>query len=165
MLKNVELYLPPKKGKKHILRIIRELININPKSKETNLKSALEFFNNVNKKRAICFILSDFMTDQYDIPLKVASKRHDIVGIHISDKIEGSIPNVGFIKIKDPEIGIVKQIDTSNKDLMQLYSNTFENQILKTKQLFRSSGADILQLYTGSSYITELLSFFKRRAK
>ena len=161
----VELFLPPKKGKGHILRIIRELINFKPSGTSTNLKSALEYFNNVIKKRAICFILSDFITEGYEEPLRIACKRHDLIGLHITDPTEKELPNVGLIKALDSESGKSKWLDTSSKAIREKYAEAFRTNQDKFTKTMRSSGGDILEVNTAESYINQLLQFFKRRSR
>ena len=117
----IELYVPPKKGKKHILRIIRELIEFQPNGKKTDIKEALRYFTNMVKKRSIAFIVSDFMDDNFEDALKVANKKHDIVALKIEDAIENEIPNIGLIQLKDNETGQTKWINTSSKKTRTKY--------------------------------------------
>ena len=122
----IEKFIPPKKGKPHILRIIRELINFQPEGKGTNLALALEYFNNLVKKRSICFILSDFMTMGYENPLRIAGRRHDIIGVHLFDPKEQEIPNVGLIRALDAETGELVWLDTGSKAVRTHYRNRFD---------------------------------------
>ena len=123
----IEKYLPPKKGKQHVLRIIRELINLEPENNGTNIGMALEYLNNLIKKRCICFVLSDFLTKDYEAPLKIAKRRHDVVGIHIIDPREEAIPNVGLIRAVDSETGDTRWIDSNSKSVRENYSNWFNS--------------------------------------
>ena len=161
----IELFVPPKKGKKHILRIIRELVNFEPHGTSTNLKSALEYFNNVIKKRAVCFILSDFMTKDYKKPLSVAAKRHDVIGLHITDPREKDLPDIGLMNVRDAESGKIKWIDTSSKFVRNQFRAKYDTSQEEFTQTFRTSGADILEISTATSYVNELLAFFKRRSR
>jgi len=160
---HIEKFIPPKKGKFHILRIIRELINFEPSGTTTNISEALKYFNNVMKKRTIAFMLSDFMSDNYEDALNIAGKKHDIVGIQVMDPREQEMPNVGLAKVRDAETGQVKWMDTSSKQLRTAYKSRFlENQHL-FEDAFLKSGCDKMQIRTDHSYINTLLRFFKRR--
>ncbi len=161
----IEKYIPPQKGKSHILRIIRELIYLKPEGQGTDLDKALVYLNNVIKKRSICFVLSDFLTDNYESALTIASRRHDIVGIHIYDEKEEALPNVGLLKVKDAETGKVKVIDTSSKKLRETYNNWFNKHQQFYKSVFTKTGADTIQIKTDEDYVKSLLQFFKKRGK
>ena len=117
----VELYIPPKKGKSHVLRIIRELIEFTPKSKETNINEALKFLSNVMKKKTIVFLLSDFMDDAYEQTLKIAGRKHDVTGIKIYDKHDEEIPNLGIVPMLDAETGKTQLVNTSSKSIRNNY--------------------------------------------
>lgn len=161
----IEKYIPPQKGKSHILRIIRELIYYKPEGQKTDLDKALVYLNNVIKKRSICFVLSDFLTDNYESALTIASRRHDIVGIHIYDEKEEKLPNVGLLKVKDAETGKVKVIDTSSKKLRERYNDFFTKHQKFYKNVFTKTGADTIQIKTNEDYVKSLLQFFKKRGK
>ena len=161
----VEEFIPPKKGKSHILRIIRQILSFNPKNKKTDLSQAIEYFNNVMKKRCICFILSDFKSPTFEKPLKVASKKHDIVAINIGDKREKELPNVGLVPFKDAETNSISLVDTSSQEVRDHFSR---NQMKKQEQLhklFPKCGVDIIDINTGQDYVKPLISFFKNREK
>ena len=161
----VEKFIPPKKGKSHILRIIRELIAFEPKNKKTDIAQALVFFNNLIKKRSVCFILSDFMNSGFDAPLKMANKKHDLVAIRIHDKREEQLPNIGLIQMKDAETDSVQWVDTSSKSVRDSYhKNYLENEKI-INHLFKSNGVDTIQLRTDEDFIKPLIQFFKRRVK
>ena len=161
----VEKFIPPKKGKSHILRIIRELIAFEPKNKKTDIGQALVFFNNLIKKRSVCFILSDFMNSGFDAPLKMANKKHDLVAIRIHDKREEQLPNIGLIQMKDAETDSVQWVDTSSKSVRDSYhKNYLENEKI-INHLFKSNGVDTIQLRTDEDFIKPLIQFFKRRVK
>ena len=121
----IERFIPPKKGKQHILMIIRELLNIQPVHKGTNIAVALEYFNNLVKKRSISFLISDFIAEPFETPLRIAKKRHDVIGIHVYDKLEEKIPAVGLLPIRDPESGKKVWIDTNDKAFSQKYQALF----------------------------------------
>jgi uncharacterized protein (DUF58 family) len=161
----VEKFIPPKKGKSHILRIIRELIAFEPKNKKTDIGQALRFFNNLIKKRSVCFILSDFMNSGFDAPLKIANKKHDLVAIRIHDKREEQLPNIGLIQMKDAETDKIQWVDTSSKRVRDSYHQNFLKNERLINQLFKSSGVDTIQLRTDEDFIKPLIQFFKRRVK
>lgn len=159
----VEKYIPPKKGKTHILRIIREILEHESTSGKTNLKDAIEYFNGVMKKRTISFILSDFLVTEYKDALSIASKRHDIVGIKVFDQLDNELPDIGLLQVKDIETDEINWIDTSNKKVREAY-NQFSNDCQKyMKDAFVKSGADYLEIDTEKSYVKELMKFFKKR--
>lgn len=162
---DIEKYIPPKKGKQHILRIIRELLNFEPKGTSTNLSKVLEFFTNVVKKRSICFILSDFMAKGYENPLRIAARRHDIVGMHIFDERERNLPNVGLIQALDAETGKIHWLDTANRKVREKYASNYAANEAYFRSNFLKSGADILSIRTDESYEKTLLQFFKRRSR
>ena len=125
----IEEFIPPKKGKSHILRIIRQILSFKPKNKKTDISQAIEYFNNVMKKRCICFILSDYISPSFEKPLKIASKKHDIVALRISDQREKKLPNIGLIPLKDAENDTISYVDTSSKIIRQLFArNHKENE-------------------------------------
>lgn len=161
----VEKFIPPKKGKSHILRIIRELIAFEPENKGTDIGEALRYFNNVIKKRAVCFVISDFMSDNFEAPLKIANKKHDVVTIRINDKREEELPDIGLVQMKDAETGEVKWIDTANKLIRENYQKNYLRNMEEVNQLFKNSGVDTIQLRTDMDYIKPLIQFFKRRGK
>ena len=161
----VEKFIPPKKGKQHILRIIRELLDFKPVSKHTNIGMALEYFNNVVKKRCICFMLSDFIADGYDTALRIAARRHDVIGMHIFDPKEQELPNVGLIRVVDAETGQLKYLDTSSAKVRNAQKDWFDKNRSYFKSAFAKSGADLISLPTDVPYTSQLLNFFKKRAK
>ena len=161
----IEKFIPPKKGKSHILRIIRELITFESESKKTNIEIALKYFNNVIKKRAVCFILSDFMDTDFDKSLKIARNKHDIVALRIHDEREEIIPNVGLINVEDSESGQTRWMDTSNKKVRTNYNNNYREFEKELKQTLQSSGVDHIDIKTGKDYIKPLMNFFKNRGK
>jgi uncharacterized protein (DUF58 family) len=161
----IEKYLPPKKGKQHVLRIIRELINLEPEDNGTDIGMALEYLNNLIKKRCICFVLSDFLAKGYEAPLKIAKRRHDVVAIHIIDPREEVLPNVGLIRAVDVESGEARWIDSSSKSVRKNYSKWFDSHMEYFKKTFLKTGADSVTIRTNESYVNRLLEFFKRRSK
>lgn len=160
----IEKYIPPKKGKTHILRIIRELVSIEPTSTKTDISQALRYLTNVIKKKSIVFVVSDFIDNNPFVDaIKIANKKHDIVALEIFDKTEREIPPVGLIKLKDLESGEIKWIDTSSKAFqkeMKIQNLQLE---AKLKEVFNKAGVDHVRLRTDQSYIQPLMNLFKRR--
>ena len=161
----IEEFIPPKKGKSHILRIIREILAFQPSGKSTNISIALEYFNSVVKKRSICFILSDFISPPFEKPLKIASNKHDLVGLRIHDKREERLPNVGLVPMQDAETGKMIIVDTSNKKIRSTFAKNRLNEIDAIRKLLPASGVDLIDLTTGDDYIKPLINFFKTRRK
>lgn len=160
----IEKFIPPKKGKSHILRIIRELIEFTPEHKATNLEVALKYLTNVIKKRSIVFLISDFFAEpNYKDALKIANKKHDLVALRIVDKAEMQLPNVGLIKLRDNETGKTMWVDTSSKSFRKQFAVNqlkFEDTL---KDLFNRSGVDTTKIFTHESYIKPLMNLFKNR--
>jgi len=159
----IEKFIPPKKGKSHILRIIRELIEFTPVHKKTNISQALKYLNNVIKKRSIAFLISDFMDTNYEEALKIANRKHDVVGIRIYDRHEKELPDIGLIKILDAETSELRWIDTSDKQVRTAYKASalkFDDEL---KKLLNRSGVDFTSIATHESYITPLVNLFKKR--
>jgi len=159
----IELYIPPKKGRYHVLRIIRELIEFKPKSKKTNIAEGLKFLSNVMKKKAIVFLLSDFMADDYQHNLKIASGKHDITGIRVYDKYEAEIPSLGMIQVQDQETGSSFLVNTSSKSVRKGYEDNYRNRLQYFSDSFKKSGAGTLDCMVGESYVKKLLGYFKQR--
>lgn len=159
----VEKYIPPKKGRQHILRIIREMIYFQPEEQGTNISEPLIYLNNVVKKKSICFLLSDFMAEGYEDALRVASKRHDIIGVKVFDDLEEKLPNVGLIRVEDSETGEKKLVDTSSKSVREKYNHYFSEHNDYYHQAFRKSGSSVIDINTKEDYVKHLLRFFKSR--
>lgn len=161
----VELYIPPKKGKSHVLRIIRELIEFEPKSRKTNISQALKFLSSVMKKKAIVFAISDFITDDnYETTLKIASKKHDITGIRVYDFREESIPNLGMVHMRDAETGQIMMVNTGAKSVRMNYEKQYHDKLKYFKETFSKCGAGTVNTRVDESYVTKLLGYFKSRA-
>jgi len=159
----IELYIPPKKGKSHVLRIIRELIEFTPKSKKTDLAGALKFLSSVMKKKAIVFILSDFITDDYSQTLKIAGRKHDVTGFRVFDKHEQEMPNLGMVNFKDAETGYVKTINTGSKKVRDHYAKFHREKANYFQEAFRKSGSGVINCRTDEDYVKKLLGYFKTR--
>ncbi len=161
----VEQFIPPKKGKSHILRIIREVLAFEPTGKGTDIAGALEYFSAVVKKRSICFILSDFMSKEFDRPLKIASKKHDLVALRIHDIREDTLPNVGLVPMQDAETEKMLFVDTSSKKVRDNFAKNRAQTNEKLRKLFPASGVDLIDITTGTDYVKPLINFFKTRGK
>ena len=159
----IELFIPPKKGKSHVLRIIRELIEFKPKSKKTDLAQALKFLSSVMKKKAIVFLISDFMIKDYEQTLKIASKKHDLTGIRVFDKREESIPNLGMVNMLDAETGASFLVDTSSKSVRINYEKYYKENVKYFTEIFSKCGAGTVSTRVDESYVTKLLGYFKAR--
>jgi len=159
----VELYIPPKKSRSHVLRIIRELIEFKPESKETNLAEALKFMQNVMKKKAIVFVLSDFIADDYHQTMKIVSKKHDVTGIRVYDKHEEAIPNLGLVQMQDEETGELLLVNTSSKKVRLNYGKFYHEKVEYYKESFNKSGAGSIDCRVDESYVKKMLGYFKRR--
>ncbi|SMC32250.1 DUF58 domain-containing protein [Moheibacter sediminis] len=161
----VELFIPPKKGKKHVLRIIRELVNFEPKNKATNFEKALEFLMNSFKRKANVFVLSDFVdAGNYERNLKIAAKKHDITGIRIYDEKETFFPNIGLVTIQDNETGEKRLINTSSPAVRKNYEEFYALAKLNFEKNFNLSGAGNLNIRTDEDYIKPLLNYFKKHS-
>jgi len=159
----VELYIPPKKGKSHVLRIIRELIEFHPKSKKTNIAEALKFLSSVMKKKAIVFVLSDFIADDYDHTLKIAARKHDVTGIRVYDKHEETIPNLGMVQMLDEETDELMLVNTSSKKVRLNYGKFYQQKVDYYNESFTKSGAGVIDCRVDESYVKKMLGYFKRR--
>ena len=160
---DIELFIPPNKGKKRILRIIRELLEFKPKSSKTSIDSSLKFLLSVIQKKAIVFILSDFIDKQYDKSLKLAAKKFDLTGIRIFDNMETQIPKLGFVPMIDAESNELIWVDTSSKKLRKEYSKNYKESVKYFEDLFNKNGAGVINCMVDESYVKKLLGYFKHR--
>lgn len=159
----IEKFIPPKKGRSHILRIIRELLTFNPSGKGTRIGEAIRYFNNVMKKRTIAFVISDFGQRDYRDALSIAARKHDMVGLRIYDRRETELPPIGLIRAFDAETNEVRWIDTSRKREREIYRRHYEDNTGFFRDVFLKSGADSLSISTQESYVTALHRFFRKR--
>jgi uncharacterized protein (DUF58 family) len=159
----IEKFIPPKKGKTHILRIISEIYDFHPKSNGTNITEALKYFNNVVKKKSIAFLVSDFMSSGYKDALNIAAKKHDLIGLHIYDEREAHLPDIGLMKVMDAETENEIWVDTSNKQLRDTYAKKFAEGLKNTKELFAKSGAQLESIKTEDNYVIALMNMFMKR--
>ena len=159
----VELFIPPKKGRFHILRIIRELLEFQPKNKKTSINAALEFLSGILKKKAIVFLLSDFIDQNYENTLRIAAKKHDLTGIRVYDAKEERLPNLGILPMVDAETGRVQWVNTQSKKVRDRYEKNHLQQKAIFQDLFRKNGAGTISCRVDESYVKKLLNYFKAR--
>ncbi|WP_405412032.1 DUF58 domain-containing protein [Maribacter sp. Asnod1-A12] len=159
----IELFIPPKKGKTHVLRIIRELLEFKPKSNKTDIGQALKFLSSVMKKKAIVFVLSDFIDDNYVKTLKITGNKHDLTGIRIYDEREETIPNLGMVQVQDAETGKLQLVNTKSKKVRNAYAEYHRERVTYFKESFTKSGCGVLDCRVDESYVKKLLGYFKRR--
>ena len=159
----IELYIAPKKGKSHVLRIIRELIEFEPKSKKTDLSQALKYLSSVMKKKAIVFVLSDFMDTHYERTLKIVGRKHDVTGIRIYDQNEVSMPNLGMVPMLDAETGKTMLVNTASKSVRKGYEQYYNKSVEYFEKTFTHSGAGTISSRIDESYVKKLLGYFKHK--
>lgn len=161
----IEKFVPPKKGKSHVLRVLRELLYHQPQGKATNIALALEYLRRVVNRRAVVFLVSDFISENYQKALQIANRRHDLVAITITDPRETELPDVGFIELEDAETGEVILLDTSDVRLRETFSESSSKTIRERNRLLHSMNVDTIDVRTNVSYIDPLIRFFRMRAK
>lgn len=161
----IEKFISPSKGKKHILRIIKEILTFESTSKKTNIKKALEYFNRVTKKRSICFLLSDFFDSDFFEPIKLAARRHDLVAVNTLDSRELEIPNVGLLSLQDSEEDNEILVDSSDRKFRRNFKNKQLSRLETLKKELSLCGADYIQLLTQEDIISPLINFFKNKKK
>jgi uncharacterized protein (DUF58 family) len=161
----IEKFVPPKKGKTHVLRVIREVLYYKPENKGTDISIALEYLLKVTKRKAVCFLVSDFITEGFERALRIANKRHDMVAVSITDPRELEIPNVGFVELEDAETGEITLVDTSDRKMMERYNKFNIKNMEDRSKLLRSMGVDLVDVRTDSSYVEPIMKFFKAREK
>jgi len=160
----VEKFIPPKKGRSHILRIIREMIALEPDHKgDTNVGVAFDYLNNVLKKKTIAFVLSDFISSPYQTSLQLAARKHDLIGIQVYDKYDKELPSAGLVQVMDAESRQTMWLDTDDKSVKRQYAEAFEQHKKYSVQTFRKSGATLLSIRTDEDYVKVLQTYFKGR--
>ncbi len=160
----VEKFIPPKKGKAHILRIIRELISFEPKTQGTDIGEALRYLTNAIKKKSTAFLLSDFIDEKdYESALKIANKKHDLIGLRIFDRLQEELPNIGLVPFYDAESGATDLIDTSSKSVRDEYKINSKKQKEELFSQFKKAGVDYADISTQDNYVRPLMSLFKKR--
>ena len=161
----IEKFVPPKKGKTHVLRVIREVLYFKPENKGTDISIALEYLLKVTKRKTVCFLLSDFITEGFERALRIANKRHDMVAVSITDPRELEIPNVGFVELEDAETGEITLIDTADRKMMERFNKFNVKNMEERAKLFRGMGVDLVDVRTDSSYVEPIMKFFRAREK
>ena len=166
----IEKFVAPRKGRKHILRVIRELLYYSTtaeieRASQTNIAVALEYMNQILKRRATVFLISDFMAEDFKRDLQIANRRHDLVGIRLIDPLEESLPGVGLVELEDLETGENLIIDTSVKTIRDSFAENVFSEKVKMEKMFKSIGMDFIDIYTHQSYVKPLTRFFRIRAK
>ena len=160
----VEKYIPSSKGREHVLYMVRELLTFEAKAKQTNIVKALQFLNNITRHKSIVFVLSDFADEGYHEALRVAAKKHDVIGIQVFDKNDHVLPDIGLIQVEDAETGKSVWLDSSDVTTKFYYEQQFAKISNDAKNVFRTAGADLLQIATGEDYVKTLQQFFIKRA-
>ncbi len=161
----VEKFLPPKKGKKHVLRVISEVLSFKPQHRGTDISAALQFLSRVTKRKSVAFLLSDFMSSGYNSALKIANRRHDLVSIVLRDPLEIRLPNVGIAAFQDAESGEMVLFDTGSRRARLEFSELLEEQRIEQRRLFNQLRMDFIELSTDKEYLRPLVMFFKKRAE
>jgi len=160
----IERFVPPKKGRKHVLRVIRELLYFEPQGRRTDISAALEYLNRVMTRRGVVFLVSDFMSEEYETALKIANRRHDLIALTITDPRERELPNVGLIELEDAETGEEILIDTADPEVRRMFSGITTEGKEARDRLFRSVGVDSVDVTTDHPYVDPLMRFFRMRA-
>jgi uncharacterized protein (DUF58 family) len=162
---NIEKFIPPKKGKNHVWRVIKEVLEHNPVSTRTDISGALNYLNKVSRKKAVTFLISDFICDNYEQALRIAGKKHDLISVSITDPRELSLPKVGIVELLDAETGETVLIDTSDSDFRKGYSLLSQKKLNERFELFRSANIDYVDIRTDVPYIDPIMKFFRMREK
>jgi uncharacterized protein (DUF58 family) len=161
----VERYIPPQKGKNHVLRVIRELLYFEPKQKGTNISEALSFLNRVQRRKAVVFLVSDFFSKPFAVPLRVTARRHDLVAVSLRDPRDTQFPGVGLIELEDAESGATVLVDSSSTKFRERYKKEMEARQAGVSQVFRANGIDEIPVSTETDYVEPLVRFFKKRER
>lgn len=159
----IEKFIAPQKGKKHILYIIRELLEFKPESSKTDVGYVLQYFTNVIKKRCTAFLISDFIAPEFEKALMIASKKHDLVALQVYDAKDTFLPDVGLLKVQDSESGRVMYVDTSNDSVRKLYSDKWQQRQSTIKRSFSKTGVDMVSVSTSEDYVKALIALFRMR--
>ncbi len=162
---DIELYVPPQKGSKHVLRVIREVLYFEPKRKGTDIPKALHYLNNVIRRKAVVFLVSDFMADNYETALRVANRRHDVVAITVTDPREHILPDVGLVAVRDAETGRETLVNTSDARVRAAYEKETRAMLQKRDEILRRNRVDTMHTSTDTPYVEEIYRFFKMRER
>lgn len=161
----IEKFVPPRKGKSHVLRVLRELLYFEPDEQKTDIGMALEYMTRVIRRRSVVFLVSDFISGDFEKQLRIANRRHDMVGIHMIDPREMELPSIGYVELEDVETGEQILLDTSDPEVRQLFTGKASESLNKKEKLFKSMDMDSILINTDQSYIEPLMRFFRMRAK
>jgi uncharacterized protein (DUF58 family) len=161
----IELYVPPQKGRKHVLRVIREVLYFKPKGRGTDIPGALHFLNGVTRRRAVAFLVSDFMAPDYETPMRIANRRHDLIAVTVTDPREETLPSVGLVHLRDAETGRESLVDTSDPSVRDRYVKASERRKAERDEIFRRTRVDSIHVRTDRDYIDEIYRFFRMREK
>lgn len=161
----IEKYIAPEKGRRHVLRVIREILAFQPTGHGTNLELALDYLNRVQRRRAVCFLLSDFQADTFEKKLRIAGKRHDVVALGLRDPREEELPAVGLVELRDAEIGERALVDTFDRRVRAEFTAKARARLATLKNAFRSAGVDQIEIRTDTDYMRPLVKFFRMRER
>lgn len=161
----IEMFIPPKKGTSHVLRLIRELLNFHPLQTDTSINEALDYLGRVTHKRCVVFLISDFQTGGFEKPLRILGKRHDLIALSITDPREISLPDVGLVELEDAETGERVIIDTGSASVRREYEQLGRQRSNRLRDLFRSMNIDHTEVITGRDYVKDLVGFFRTRER
>lgn len=159
----IEKFIPPKKGRKHVLHIIRELLTFTPENRQTDLSEVLRYLTSAIKKRCTAFVISDFMDDNFEKALRIANQKHDLVALQVYDHRETELPAIGLVKLKDAETGQFKWVDTSDRLVRESYSRWWATRDQQVQTIFAKSGVDSVKVRTDEDYVRSLITLFKKR--
>lgn len=162
---DVELYVPPSKGRRHVLRVIREILFFEPKGRKTNIPGALHFLNGITKRRAVTFLVSDFMAEGYEVPMRVAAKRHDLIAVVVSDPREAELPDVGLLCVRDAETDREVLVDTSDASVREQYGQEARKRSAERDRVLRRNKVDAIHVRTDRPYVEEIYRFFRMRER
>ena len=161
----VEKFLPPKKGRKHVLRVITEILNMEPQGKGTSIVSALDFLGKVGRRRSVAFLVSDFLDEGYETAANIASKRHDLIPVVLVDPLEERLPNMGLVLVEDPETGATFPIDTSSRSVRSHFRTAVQTRRINREHNFRRFKIDYINIATDQPYLEPVVNYFRIRAK
>ncbi len=161
----IELYVPPSKGRQHVLRVIREVLYFKPKGKKTNIPGALHFLNGITSRRAVAFLVSDFMADDYETPLRIANRKHDLIAVTVTDPREEELPDVGLVALRDTETGRESLVDTSDATVRKQYAKAAVERAKRRDQVFQRTRVDAIHVRTDRAYVAEIYRFFRMRQR
>jgi uncharacterized protein (DUF58 family) len=161
----IETFVPPQKGRRHVLRVIRDVLYFQPQRRRTDVGRALEYLHHVSRRRTVSFLVSDFLASGYEKPLRLAHRRHDIIPISITDRRELSLPRLGFVELQDLETGEHVVVDTASAAVRQAYAQRRATAVARRRQLFQTLGIDAIEVRTDEPYINPLRRFFRQRER